>query len=504
MTADLLFVDAHTALRCGEAIDARALQLAGGLVALGIEDGDVIAVMLRNDPAYVDVIRACRSAGCFYCPINWHFKPDEVLHLLLDSQAKVLIVQADLYGALIERLPASLKVIVVGATSQALPPDVLDYDPWLAAQAPYAGPLRNARAHMAYTSGTTGRPKGVKRDAVPAAELPDQQRALREVVAATFGITPGVRALLAAPLYHSAPSLYAQQALDQGALFLLASRFDAEETLALIQCHHVESVYLVPIMFTRLLRLPPKVRARYDLSSLRFVACTGAPCAPDIKRAMLDWWGPVIYETYASSETGMLTVQDPAAARLKPGSAGKPVGQARLKIVGNDGRECAPGVPGVVYARQPAFADFTYQHNPAARKAIDRDGLVTVGDIGYLDADGYLYLCDRAADMVISGGVNIYPAEIESALMSLPGVADCAVFGIPDDEYGEALAAVIASSPAAMLDAAIVRDHLQQRLANYKLPRHIEFVAELPRDDNGKVAKRRLRDAWWAERGRRI
>ncbi|HEX6703176.1 MAG TPA: AMP-binding protein [Albitalea sp.] len=504
MTADLHFACDTPLTRAGAAIDLRARQLAGGLAALGVDDGDVVAVLLRNHPAYVDVIRACRIAGCFYCPINWHFKPDEVLHLLRDSQARVLVVQADLLPALVGLISAGLQVLVVDADgADRLPAGAHPYDAWLATQPPYAGPPRQPRGHMAYTSGTTGRPKGVKRHAVPADQLEAQTAALREVVAAAFGIVPGVRALVSAPLYHSAPSLFMQQALDQGALAVLAPRFDAEQTLALIEQHRIETVYLVPIMFVRLLRLPAEVRRRYDLRSLRFVACTGAPCAPEVKRAMLDWLGPVVYETYASSETGMLTVQDPASARRKPASAGKPIAGARIRIVAEDGHACAPGEQGVIYGRQPAFADFSYQNQPHARAAIERDGLVTLGDVGYLDEDGYLFICDRACDMVISGGVNIYPAEIEHALMSLPGVADCAVFGIPDEEYGESLAAVIEARDEG-LDAERVRRHLEPLIAGYKLPRRIDFVARLPRDDNGKVAKRRLRDAWWAQRERRV
>jgi len=248
-------------------------------------------------------------------------------------------------------------------------------------------------------------------------------------------------------------------------------------------------------MYVRLLRLPAEVRAKYDISSVRFVASTGAPCAPDVKQAMLDWWGDVIFETYASSETGMITLQDPQSARRKPGSVGRPIGDTRIRIVSEDGRECGVGEPGVIYVRQPMVPDFTYLKNEAARAKAGLDDLATVGDIGYLDADGYLYVCDRQSDMVISGGVNIYPAEIEHVLITLPGVRDCAVFGIPDAEYGESLMAVVAVSDPALNEAAI-QAFIRSNMAGYKVPGRVELVDVLPRDDNGKVAKRRLRDSY--------
>jgi len=503
MTASLIFADK---LYRADAIDARARQLGGGLAGLGIEDGDVIAVMLRNDPVFVDLIRACRIAGCYYCPINWHFKSEETGYILRDSGAKAFFVHADLLPMIADAIPRGLPVLAVRMENDVAVADrhVIDYDDWLATQTQYSGSPREPRGHMAYTSGTTGRPKGIRRFVVPPEQRETQQAVVREVIAAAFGITSGVRMLLPAPLYHSGPSLFAQQAMEQGDLLVLAERFDAEQTLALIEQHRIETVYLVPIMYVRLLRLPPAVRDRYDLSSVRFVASTGSPCAPSVKQAMLDWWGPVIYETYASSEAGLLTVLDPASARLKPGSAGKPLASAEIRILRPDGAACATGEAGEIYGRHPAYADFTYQNNPQARLAIGRDGLVTVGDVGYVDADGYLYICDRASDMVISGGVNIYPAEIEQVLMTHAGVTDCAVFGIPDEEYGESLVAMVCATEGVHLAPGDVRSHLRQRLADYKVPRRIEIVAELPRDDNGKLAKRKLRDQYWSQRGRRI
>lgn len=513
MTAELAFGEQ---LWSGAQIDQRAQLAAGGLADLGVKEGDVIAVMLRNDPVYLDLIQACRIAGCYFCPINWHFKSGEVEYLLRDSSSKVLFVHADLYPGIAQALPAGLKVIlvpphadVVQSYQLASGPDAADsghedFAEWLARQTSYSGPVRTPRGHMAYTSGTTGNPKGIRRFPPAPERQAEQLAAAQAVVRDAFGIYPGVRSLISAPLYHSAPSLFVQQSMLQAERLVVAPKFDAEETLALIERHRIQTAYLVPVMYVRMLRLPPEVRARYDLSSLRFVASTGSPCAPDIKRGMIEWLGPVINETYASSESGLVTAIDGVTSLAKPGSVGRPVGNAVIAIFDGEGQRCKQGDVGTIYVRQPAYPDFTYNNNDAARAAIERDGMINVGDMGYLDQEGFLYICDRASDMVISGGVNIYPAEIEHALINLAGIADCAVFGIPDEEYGEALCAAIMIEPAAGLTPELIKHYLKQHIADYKVPRRIDIVAALPRDDNGKVAKRKLRDAYWAGRERRI
>ena len=499
----------------GEHIDVRASQLAGGLARLGVGDGDVVAVMLRNDPVFVDIIQACRIAGAYFCQINWHFKSDEAGFILADSGAKVLFVHDDLWATIAAVAPAGMAVIKVRPHPYVMagyhlapeaPAEGPGYAEWLAVQQTYSGPALRPRGHMAYTSGTTGRPKGVRRFTVPPEQQAAQQILVDQVAREAMGIVPGVRALLSAPLYHSAPSVYAQQAMLQGSLLVLEAKFDAQETLALVERHRVESAYLVPVMYVRLLRLPEEIRRRYDLSSLKYIASTGSPCAPEVKRAMIEWLGPVIFETYASSEAGMVTVIGSADSLRKPGSAGRPLGRAELRIIDAGGEDCAPGTVGTIYVRQPAYADFTYHHNDQARRAIEHRGLISMGDMGYVDEDGYLFVSDRASDMVISGGVNIYPAEIEHVMITLPGVADCAVIGIPDDEYGEALAAqvVIEDGTDPQLTPQAIRDWLKNRIADYKVPRRIDIVTALPRDDNGKVAKRRIRDAYWSGRARRI
>lgn len=492
MTAQLFFDDLQ---RSGDEITQRGYQLAGGLTDLGLTEGDVVAVMLRNRPEWIDTIMACRTAGLYYCPINWHFKGEEAAYLLQDCGARALIIEADLLERIGSAVPDGLTLRVINGDDSAR-----DYEHWLQQQAPYSGPVRPPRAIMAYTSGTTGRPKGIRR--LP--PTPEQLELLKELSAKAWGVSAGVRTLMPAPLYHSAPNSVTQQTLIQGERLVLMPRFDPEQVLALIEKHRITTVYLVPIMYVRLLRLPEEIRNRYDLSSVRYVASTGSPCAPEIKRAMLDWWGDVIYETYASSETGMLTVQDPVSARHKPGSAGLPVAGAVIRILREDGSDCEVNEVGVIYGRQPAFTEFTYNNNPEARAKAANGDLVTVGDMGYRDDDGYLFVCDRASDMVISGGVNIYPAETENVLLQLPEVADCAVLGIPDEEYGEALLGLVLPVVDASLNLDAVREHLARHLADFKIPREIRIVTDLPRDDNGKVAKRKLRDQFWQKGQRQV
>lgn len=486
----------------GAALAARGVQVAAGLAAMGVREGDVIAVLLRNGLPYLEIIQACKRLGCYYCPINWHFTAAEAAFLIEDSGARLLIAHADLWLPLRDALPASLPVLLAGpGASQSGP---ADYDAWRDRQQPYDGPRVAPRGHMAYTSGTTGRPKGVVRAPFPLEHLARHLEQVEAVVEAAYGLRPGSRALLPAPIYHSAPSVFAQVALRVCETFVLTDRFDPVEVLRLIEAHRIDTVYLVPIMYVRLLRLDAATRAAHDLSSLRFVASTGAPCAPEIKRAMIEWLGPVIHETYASSEAGMVTVIDSHEALARPGSAGRPIGGAQVRIYAEDGSPCAAGQVGRIHVRQPAYADFTYRNNAQARADVEKDGLIGLGDLGYLDADGYLYVCDRESDLVISGGVNIYPAEVEHQLMQYPGVADCAVFGVPDDEYGERLMALVQPAAGASPDPETLTQWLGERIARYKVPRELQLRSELPRDDNGKIAKRRLRAEFWAGRQRQV
>jgi long-chain acyl-CoA synthetase len=352
---------------------------------------------------------------------------------------------------------------------------------------------------MFYTSGTTGHPKGVRRPAPTPAQMAAIERMRREI----FGISPGIRCVVPGPLYHSAPNAFAMRAGRVAEVMVLMPRFDPVGFLELIERERLDTMFMVPTMFVRLLKLPEAVRRRHDLSSLKFVIHAAAPCPPDVKQAMIDWWGPVIYEFYGSTESGAVTLASSADTLRKPGTVGRAVEGAELRILDDEGRILPAGEVGEIFTRMPGLPDFTYHNKPEERVKIDRDGFITSGDVGYLDADGYLFLCDRKRDMVISGGVNIYPAEIEAVLLGLGGVKDCAVFGIPDPEFGEKLMAVV--EPAGVtLTLDDVSSYLRLHLADYKVPKVIEIGRDLPREDSGKIFKRRLRDPYWQGAGRRI
>ncbi|NBT69427.1 MAG: long-chain fatty acid--CoA ligase, partial [Betaproteobacteria bacterium] len=340
----------------------RGSQLAGGLNAMGLREGDVLAVLLRNSELFVDVIHACRLTGISFCPINWHFTADEVSVLLLDSGAKVLLAHGDLLDNILNVTSTELTLLSVGMSQSQR---ALAYETWLIDQPAYSGPLVSPGGHMVYTSGTTGRPKGVVRDRIPVSDLEFHSTQSKRLVELALGISAGCRALVPAPLYHSGPSAFMQHALRLAESVVLMSHFDAEELLALIERHRIEVVYLVPIMYVRLLRLPEAVRHQYDISSLRFVASTGSPCAPDVKRAMIEWFGPIINETYASSEAGMITSISSVEALQRPGSAGRPVLDAKVRILNEVGEQLPTGEVGLIYVRQPVYPDFTYRHNDA-------------------------------------------------------------------------------------------------------------------------------------------
>ena len=320
-----------------------------------------------------------------------------------------------------------------------------------------------------------------------------------------FDLRPGVRTVMAGPTYHSAPNTYTRSVLASGGSIALMPRFDAEELLALIERDRITHLHLVPTMFVRLLRLPAAVLQRYDHSSLEFVVHGAAPCSPEVKRAMIAWWGPVIHEYYGATETGMVSRSSTAEWLQRPGTLGRAWPGREIRVYADDGRRCAAGEVGEIYVGLQGVPEFTYQNAAHERVAIGRDGLVSNGDVGYLDADGYLFLVDRKKDVVISGGANIYPAEIECVLIDHAAVADCAVIGIPDEEFGERLLAFVQPrEPAVPPTAGELTQFLRSRLAGLKVPREFRFVPALPRDDSGKLMKRKLRDPYWAGRSSKI
>jgi long-chain acyl-CoA synthetase len=318
------------------------------------------------------------------------------------------------------------------------------------------------------------------------------------------GLRPGVRALLPGPLYHSAPNSFGLRAGKLGGVLVLMPRFDPEQFLRLVESERIDTIFMVPTMFIRLLKLPATVREKYDVSSLRHIIHAAAPCPADVKRAMIDWWGPIIHEHYGGTETGAVTYCDSNDWLAHPGTVGRALPGSDVRIIADDGSDAATGGTGEIICWNRNTPDFTYHGDDDKRRRADRQGLLTLGDVGYLDRDGFLYLCGRANDMVISGGVNIYPAEIEAELHKMDGVADCAVFGIPDEEFGEKLCAVVQPAPGADLTPAQVQAHLRALVAGYKVPRQVEFRSDLPREDSGKIFKRKLREPYWENAGRRI
>jgi long-chain acyl-CoA synthetase len=500
-----------------ETLEERAARAARGLESLGVGRGDLIALCLRNDFAFFEATFAAGLIGAYPTPVNWHATPAEAAYVFENSGAKAIVIHADLLARLRSALPAGAHVFVaptppeiaeaygVAAALTAPPSDFPEWSAWLEGFSPLDGAAGEPPGTIIYTSGTTGRPKGVRRPP----PTPEQAAAYRAVLDLAFGFkghgAPGeIVSAVTGPMYHSSPSTHGRLSAQIGAKVVLQPRFDAEDLLRLIERERVTHLHMVPMMFIRLLNLPDEVKRKYDVSSLRFVAHGAAPCPPPVKRAMIDWWGPVIYEYYGGTEISIVTCCSTEEWLAHPGSVGRPVPGARVRVIDESGDDLPPGEAGEVVARNPGMADFTYHGDDQKRRDAEKAGLISLGDVGYFDREGYLYLCDRARDMIISGGVNIYPAEIEAELLKMPGVADCAVFGVPDAEYGEAVCAHVQPASPGAVDAEGVKAWLRGLIAGFKVPKRVEIVAQLPREDSGKIFKRKLREPYWTGLERRI
>jgi long-chain acyl-CoA synthetase len=493
---------------------AKAARAAAGFAALGVGAQDAVAIMLRNDFPFFEATMAANLLGAAAVPINWHFQADEAGYILRDSRAKALIIHSDLLHGMRRGIPEGVHTLVVetppeiqtayGISSrQCQPPDDLPlWSRWVESQTAQAVTSPPSPSSMIYTSGTTGNPKGVRRQ--PQTEESTARFAEMVFEVFGFGMDGDFRTVVTGPMYHAAPNTYGMFAVRNGGFCALQPRFDPEDLLRLIERYRITHLHMVPTMFVRLLKLSDEVKKKYDISSLRFVVHAAAPCPVDIKRRMIEWWGPVINEYYGSTETGAVVFHTSEEALRKPGTAGRPIKGGVVRIYDEEGRRLGPNQVGEVYVHLEGIPGFTYNGAENQRREIERDGLVTVGDVGYVDEDGYLFLCDRKRDMVISGGVNIYPAEIEAALTEMPGVRDSAVFGIPDDEYGEQLCACIEPEPGVEIGEREVREFLSEKLARYKIPKVIEMRSRLPREDSGKIFKRRLRAPYWEKAGRQI
>jgi len=493
-----------------DAINIQARRAATGFAETALVPDRPVAIMLRNDFAFFTATLGASLLGAVATTINWHFTADEVAYILTDSNAGILVVHADIWRKIGAKLAPdvieALTVLVVPTALDiagecgiseaecAVPQGATDWHDWLNSLSPWRGTPAKPQGSMIYTSGTTGHPKGVRRLGPVEVTTRGNHNAFAE----------GARHLLSAPMYHAAPNRIAMSVFQTGGSLILLPRFDAEQTLQLIEQQQITHAFMVPIMFIRMLKLPQEIRARYDVSSLQHVAHTGAPCPPEVKRAMIEWWGEVIFEYYGGTETGAVTYCTSQESLAHPGTVGRAVPDASIRIYDENGNECPAGTAGEIYCRLHSYPDFTYHGRDEERQAIEKDGLFTCGDIGYLDEQGYLYISDRKKDMVISGGVNIYPAQVEAGIFGHEDISDCVVFGIPDSEYGEVLAAAVQPRPGVSLDVEQLKVFLRERIAGYMVPREVYLYEALPRDDSGKISKKKLRDFYWEKSGRTI
>ncbi len=486
-----------------------ARRLAADMKARGVGPDDVIAVLMRNDTAFMAVAEAARLVGARYAAINWHAAPQEIQHILEDSGAKLLYGHGDLLGPVMAPQAASVPagVTVISApvpaaitaaygVEDAPVPGALAMADLIAATAPYGGPAEKFRGMFAYTSGSTGRPKGIRRIIDP--DAPDRWESYGGLATALLGTQPGDRIYFSAPLYHSAPNALASMCLAaQEVDLFIDPKFDAEGFLRTVHEQKITHAYMVPTMMVRLLKLPEDVRARYDVSSLRFTISTGSPCPVDVKKGMIDWFGPIIHESYGASEIGFMTLITSQEALAKPGSVGKILPGGAVKVLDDDFRELPVGETGLLYIHLPIFGDYEYTNVEGSLGGQRQGAFSTVGDVGHVDEDGYIFISDRKKDMIISGGANIFPAEIEAQLIQMPEILDCAVFGAPHPEFGEIVAAAVTCQPGMSVTLDSVRAFLEPRLARFKLPRIVEVHDDLPRQDSGKVYKQKLRAPYW-------
>ncbi|SFP50883.1 acyl-CoA synthetase [Amycolatopsis rubida] len=477
-------------------LTAKANRYASGLRELGLGVGDAVVLLLPNGDDLVAAYFAAIQTGLYVVVVNWHLVGPEVAYILSDSGAKAFLAHerfADVAVAAADEagLPASAR-FSVGSV-----PGFRRVEELGAGLGEGRPDNRTAGSPMLYTSGTTGRPKGVKRPLTGAD--PDQVPAASTWFFGVFGLRPFDEHvhLCGSPLYHTAVLNFVAISLQLGHTAVLMDRWDAEEMLRLIERHRVTHSHMVPTQFRRLLALPEAVRGKYDLSSLRVMIHGAAPCPLEVKRQMLEWWGPVVTEYYAATEGGGTVISGEDWLR-KPGSVGLPWPGSTIRILDDGGHEVPVGETGAVYMKM-GDSKFEYHRDKAKTEKARVGDLFTLGDVGHLDEDGYLFLHDRKADMIISGGVNIYPAEIEGELVMHPKVADVAVFGVPHEDWGEEIKAVVQPADGVEGSAELTSELLayaETRLARFKLPRSVDYLPELPRDPNGKLYKRKLREQY--------
>jgi len=484
-------------------LDARSNRCAHLLRSRGHGVGAAVAILMPNHPRYFEICWAAQRSGLYYTPMSTHLTPGEIEYIARDCGAEVLIAAHELRDVaqeLVERLPGVRTRLMV----DGVVPGFDSYEKAVRNQPATPIPDEREGQDMLYSSGTTGYPKGIR--------LPLPERAVGEPDYVALGMMHGFWKmnpddvyLSPAPLYHGAPMRCSMAMLRVGATVIVMERFDAEEALALIERHRVTVSQWVPTMFVRMLKLPEEVLRRYDLSSHRLAVHAAAPCPIPVKKAMIDWWGPIVYEYYSATEAIGATEIGSEEWLAHPGSVGRPtVGTPH--IVGDDGSELQPGGIGTVYF--DGGHRFAYHNDPdKTANSYNERGWATVGDVGYLDEDGYLHLTDRKANMIVSGGVNIYPQETENVLITHPQVADVAVLGVPSPDFGEEVKAVVELVDPALACPALEReliDFCREQLSKLKCPRSVDFEAKLPRAENGKLYKRRLVERYWEGHETRI
>lgn len=485
-------------------LNERANRLLHGLREFGLEVDDHLAVLTGNTPEFFEIATAAGHGGIRYVPLNWHWTGEELAYVLEDAAVSMLIVDVrflEVASDAVQRadLPRS-SVFVVGED-----PGLFEsYEDLLARSSPAEPDAESMGGPMFYTSGTTGRPKGVKSSTARGGDI--RWPLIGKGLVAGLRMPIGGVQLLCGPVYHTAQWSWTVPAIFAGNTVVMCEGFDAAQALDLIDRWQVTGMHMVPTQFIRLLAVDADVRENFDGSSLAAVWHGAAPCPPDVKRRMIEWWGPKIWEYYGGTEGGVLTTVSPADWSERPGTVGRVSGGYELVVTDEEGAEVPTGEPGQIWFRRTSGEQFEYHNAPEKTAASRRDGYATLGDVGYFDDDGFLYLSDRVVDMIISGGVNIYPAEIEHCLISHPAVADVAVIGVPDDEFGEQVKAVVELAPGYMVDDDLIGSldaHARDHIAGYKVPRSFDFVDRLPRLEAGKLLKRELRESYWPERASR-
>ena len=478
------------------AVDGDANRLVRLLRGRGLVAGDAVALICSNRVEFVEVVAACQRAGFRLTPVNWHLAADEIGYIVTDCEAKAVIAEAGrapVVVAMAQAQGVAVRLSVGGAID-----GFEDYHDALTDRDhdPIEDPVLGGT--MLYTSGTTGRPKGVHRP--QAAIIPQAAYSARNYGADSVQLCAG-------PLYHAAPFVFdLGAAMSTGSPLVLADKWDSEGVLRLIAERRVTHLHLVPIMFQRLLALPEEVRARYPVDHVRFVIHGAAPCAPEVKLAMIEWFGPVLTEYYAGSEGGAGFVIDSEEWLRKPGSVGKRPALMAVRILDEAGHELPNGEEGTIFHQLPP-GGFTYFKDSAKTDATRVDGFFTMGDVGYFDADDYLFLTGRSAETIISGGVNIYPQEIDNELIKHDAVADAACVGVPHPEWGEQVRAVVELKPGVLPSDELAQEILafaRVALPAFKVPRALDFAADLPRSEAGKIQRGKVRAPYWAGRDRQI